>query len=344
MGIVKLPIAESPVIGYQRLAYELGILLGYEECLPWFYCNFIQLKWNKELKSPVNFYCLWLTQNPLLGTQVIRKNMLQIHHINIHDFIMDCIGSREYFYSTFDEFYVPRRPDFGKRHFFHDFLIYGFDSVRKEYLLLGFDERQMYRTTSIRYDEFEKAFFSEEIGPEYIHLINKNVNARFEFDLQLIYEMLGDYLNGRNTSERYRMYNNPMKNFVFGMDIYEQLGMYFTLLGEGRFENDVKPLHILYEHKKCMVLRIEYMMKNHYIEPAPFLYDEYGKIAEDVLALRNLQLKYGITNEKKYLEQIVDALPYVQNKEKRLLRILSDMICKKLKTPESKAQVAVYPL
>lgn len=330
MSIVKLPIAESPVIGYQRLAYELGILLGYEECLPWFYCNFIQLKWKKELKSPINFFCPWFTANPVLGTQVFKISKLRIHHIDIHSFIMECIDSKEYFYSTFDEFYVPHRVNFGKLHFVHDFMIYGYDSGQKEYLLLGFDERQTYKTTSIRYDEFEKAYFSDGNRLEYVHLINKNENARFEFDIHLVYEMLDDYINSRNTSERHRMYNNPMENFVFGMEIYEYLRIYFTLLGEERFENDIKLLHIFYEHKKCMALRIEYMLKNHYIDPHPSLYEDYGRIVTDVLALRNIQLKYNITNDRNYLEQIVNMLSHVENKEKTLLRILSDMIYKRI--------------
>ena len=49
LDIKKLPIKRPPIIGYQYFAYPLAVIFNYNDCLPWFYCNFIQLRCLKDL-------------------------------------------------------------------------------------------------------------------------------------------------------------------------------------------------------------------------------------------------------------------------------------------------------
>jgi hypothetical protein len=160
MSIIQLPIAESPIVGLQCLAYALCILLNYKECLPWFYSNYIQLVWHSDFTSQLTFYPNWFNTNPMLDVQVLKKDTIKVNNINIHNFIMNCINHKSYFYAAFDEFHVPHRPSYGNRHFYHDFMIYGYDSIQKEYMLLGYTDRRIFEKTKISFAQFEKAFFS----------------------------------------------------------------------------------------------------------------------------------------------------------------------------------------
>lgn len=330
MSRIQLPIGKSPVEGLQYLAYALNILLYYEECLPWFYSNYIQLVWNNDFTFSLTFFPNWFSTNPWLDVQVLKKDTIKANNINIHDLIMNCINSKMYFYASFDEFYVPHKHCYGKRHFQHDFMIYGYDSVQKEYLLLGYTDKQIFETTPISFAQLEEAFFLNAVGTENVHLISKKENFKYDFDLRLVYEMLGDYLNGRNSSERCRMYGDTLENRVFGLDIYKYLRQYFKLLVRANIYCDIRPLHILYEHKKCMVLRLEYMYNNNYIDDDSHLYDDCKCIENETLAMRDLQLKYTITNDKSCLNKIVNKLFEIEQKEKKLLENLLDKIHNKL--------------
>lgn len=330
MSVTKLPIAESPVKGLQYLAYTLGILLNYEECLPWFHSNYIQLTWSSDFTSPLTFFPNWFSTNPWLDVQVFKKDIIKSNHINIHNLIKNCIDCRIYFYASFDEFYVPHRSAYGKSHFHHDFLIYGYDSIQKEYILLGYTDKQIIETTKISFTQFEEAFFLNAVGTENVHLISKKEDFKYDFDLQLVYEMLDDYLNSRNSSERGRMYGNILTNRVFGLDIYKYLREYFELLIKSNIHWDIRALHILYEHKKCMVLRLEYLYNNNYIDDHSYLYDNYKYIENKTLEMRNLQLKYIITHDKSYLSKIVNTLFEIEQKEKKLLENLLDKVHNKL--------------
>ncbi len=109
MSIVKLPMAESPIVGFQHIAYALSIILNDKESLPWYYSNYIQLVSGNSFATPMTFYPNWFDANPLLYIQTFKKEIMKFGNIDIHSFIKDCIDNKTYFYSAFDEFYVPRR-------------------------------------------------------------------------------------------------------------------------------------------------------------------------------------------------------------------------------------------
>jgi hypothetical protein len=138
--------------------------------------------------------------------------------------------------------------------------------------------------------------------------------------------MLDDYINSINTSEKYRIYDNPLADRVFGMDIYKYLHKYFDLLMSDKINYDIRPLHILYEHKKCMVLRLKYMYNNNYINNIQYIYDKCKDVEMKSIVVRNLQLNYFITKEKKYIYKIKNKLFEIEQNEMSALNCLKDKI------------------
>lgn len=332
MSIVKLPLAESPMIGLQYIAYTLGIVLVDKESLPWYYSNYIQLVSGKTFATSMSFHPSWFNTVPILDFQAYKKEIMKFGNINIHRFIKDCIDNHTYFYSSFDEFYVPHRFSYGSNHFCHDFLIYGYDEANKEYILIGFDEKRLYRTTTITFSQFEKAFFSDISMHEYVHLLKINKSVKYNFNIKLVYELLEDYLYRKNTSERYAnsAYGTVITDRYWGLDVYKRQREYFNSLINGDGWYDIRPLHILYEHKKCMVSRLEYMGKNNHIRDCSYLIDGYKDLEDKSIVMRNLQIKYSATSDKRYLSSIVDMLAEIEQKEEELLEILIEKVRMKL--------------
>jgi|LSQX01.1.fsa_nt_gb hypothetical protein len=332
MSIVKLPMAESPIVGFQHIAYALSIILNDKESLPWYYSNYIQLVSGNSFATPMTFYPNWFDANPLLYIQTFKKEIMKFGNIDIHSFIKDCIDNKTYFYSAFDEFYVPRRRYYGNHHFCHNFLIYGYDLSEQEYILIGFDERRFYGTTSITFAQFEDAFFSETSIPENVHLLERKEGYKYDFNLKLVYETLEDYLYRKNTSERYSnsIYDNKIAGRHWGLDIYKRLREYFELLICGNVLNDIRLLHILYEHKKVMVSRLKYMEDNGYVKNCSYLHENYKNMENKSIVMRNVQLKYSATSDNQYLKTIIDMLSEMEQEEKELMEILLDKVATRL--------------
>lgn len=330
MSIVQLPLAQSPIIGFQYVAYGLGITLNDKESLPWFYSNYIQLVKGNNFRFSMNFYPTWFNFNPFLDVQAFKKEIMKYGNINIHSFIKDCIDNQIYFYSSFDEFYVPHRISYGNRHFCHDFMIHGYDTAQQEYILIGYNEKQLYETTRISFAQFEEAFFSETAIIEYAHLLSRKVGYKYDFNPQLVYEMLEDYFYCRNTSERYSKFSDVLTDKYWGLDIYKGLREYFNLLISNIARYDIRPLHICYEHKKCMVSRLQYMNDYGYISDYSYLHESYKNLETKSIVMRNLQLKYSATHDNQYIDSIINILTEMERKEKELLEILLDKVGRSL--------------
>lgn len=333
MSIVKLPLAESPIVGLQYIAYALGIILNGEESLPWYHSNYIQLASGNTFSTSMTFYPSWFDTNPFIDLQAFKKENMKYGNIDIHKFIKDCIDNKTYFYSAFDEFYVPDRLYYNNHHFCHDFLIYGYDTDRQEYILAGYNERRLYKTTTITFAQFEEAFFSKAAMIEYVHLLKRKEGYKYDFNLQLVYETLEDYLYRKNTSERYSnsVYGSIITGRGWGLDVYKRLREYFDSLirgAAGWFH--IRPIHLLYEHKKAMVSRLKYMEANNYINDCQYLHENYKIIENKSLVMRNIQLKYSATSDNNYLYNIIDMLSEMELKEKELLEILIDKVRTKL--------------
>ena len=109
-----LPIAVSPISCLQYLSYPLNILANDDDYLPWFYSNYIQLIWNKDLSPLLTFYyhgdvpdcrnILWIDY------QDFHKNIFALNNIDICSFIVNSINEGWYFYTSYDEFYIPDKP------------------------------------------------------------------------------------------------------------------------------------------------------------------------------------------------------------------------------------------
>lgn len=343
-GIKKLPIAKSPIIGLQYLAYPLCIILNYEECYPWFYSNYIQLQWNKDLVSKFTFY-LPCTEKipemvfiPWLDVQLMQKATSAANGVDIIRYIISSIDEGYYFYSHFDELFVPKRSSYKKKHFIHDFMITGYDTDKKLFYVLGYSSNAVFETTEIKFEQLEEALFShveeEDKAASWLHntiiLLRKTDSCTYGFDLGNVYCSLQDYLLKTDSGKIFSMFEKPKGEHVYGIDVYSYLRKYFNLLIDNKIGYDFRPIHTLYEHKKCMSMRLGYMASNCNIKDIDGIQSAYFNIENTALDARNLQIKYMMDSNPKNLLKIIEKLDEMESLEVQTLEVLLGNIQKAL--------------
>ncbi|MEK4007728.1 hypothetical protein [Paenibacillus sp. FSL H3-0333] len=317
-----LPVQKPPVFGYHFYSYPLAIILNYESSYPWFYSNYIQLAFNRDMNAPVPF-CFYMYDYaivPWLTTYRLSREVYALTDKPIVDFVKAALDKEYYVYLNLDEYFVPERFTYGKEHFSHDSLVYGYDSSTRSFHILGFNGKGMYVSSQITFQAFEASFrYLDQMGNEcnQIVLYQYKEDGKYDFNQKLVCESLEDYLYSRNTSERFSMVESPWER-AYGMEIYDVLLKYFNNLSEGEAAADVRHVHILWEHKHCMKLRTEYMFDREIIRK-PHLVEQAVFLEGQALILKNNFLKYCVNCKPELLASIIQLTEDIRELEKVFL-------------------------
>ncbi len=338
MSEKNLPITIPPIIGYTIHAYPLSVIFNYNETLPWFLSNYIQLVCDTRCKGIFFDFsvlsCIlegnkWIDSvypgNPWIKRNSIQFYLLRDYNIEINDFIINSINNNNYVVLHLDEYYIPDTRSYKIRTFYHENLVYGYDLKAKTYNVLGYNGKGIFGNMRIGFDTFEKGFNSNlSSWPNgQIKLISYNEEYSYELDLVLIRDQLTDFLNSQHTDNNYRTFRNPSQNCVYGLAVYDGLIEYFSLLSERKVYYDIRPLHILWEHKKCMLLRMEYLLKLYPSTKLEEIYKQYQLVEKKCMIMRQYQMKYSMSNKPELLDDIISTLKMVCEYERN---ILSDFI------------------
>ncbi|OPX43792.1 hypothetical protein CLHUN_22720 [Ruminiclostridium hungatei] len=316
--MIRLNIDLPPVIGYLHHAYLLSVAREHPDFKEWFNTNYIQMKYYPQ-RYWLNFHRLDLYGGafdycPLLDLQMVKNEFLRINGIDIVELAVKYIEQGYYIWLYIDEFYDRNRRAYNTRHFIHENLLHGFDPDTRCFYSSGFDQNQKYTFSETRYQDLSDSF---NHAPDNLHLkiLKPNSNAVFKLELENIKNTLSDYLNSCNTSKRSIMYNNPTSDCVYGLEIYKHLKTYFEALLNEKTYYDIRILHILWEHKRCMTARIAYLHETKHLTRHGPILNSSIEIENKVLMLRNLQMKYEKNRNREHIEKIIRSLEEISIQE-----------------------------
>ena len=190
---------------------------------------------------------------------------------------------------------------------------------------MGFNNQSVYAFYEIGFDNFLTAYNSIEENFE-IKMLRPNIKNSYEFDVFNTKDILDDYINSRDTSIRNRMFGTTSSDIVYGLDIYKHMRINLEDPKNSNLRYDIRPLHIMWEHKKCMTSRIKFLYEKNHINNYKFLYSEYEKIEERVLSLRNLQLKFIVTGKEDLIKKLTNSFDEIRKQEKKILIELMESI------------------
>jgi hypothetical protein len=329
-----------------------SMLLAREECKPWVFSNFIQIYSLKELhKNRVrtgtvdffyNIYGDWtyfhLKANPWIKLNSMPFDFFRLLKPDIIDFIKTCINRNMYLFFDIDMYYISAyQINYKKNHVPHEIFIYGYDDEKKIFYM-GDNTALKYNQDQITYDELllstsslldiyenkvegvlwhtyrEKSVFMIEVKKNVERngldpIFNQDV---FDINSKKIINDLKEYLLLEGYAEGYQ-YSNY---YVYGIDCYEELEKFVDYAIQTNDVVDQRAFYSFIEHKKLMLLRMQYMSTAYELDE---LIEKYGCLLKDFNIMMNVVLKANVTKQRVLWERVLVKLKKYKNEEIQLL-------------------------
>jgi|GEM_PF-6001663 len=279
---VRLPFElDVPLRTFLTDAYPLGILwnvTSFKEwvlhfnvnlafCVPQHGFDEIPLTHHLLFPIPRNNLIHWREMG-FLDFHVYDFEFLEAYQDNdLLEFLSTQLTEGRYLLIYSDEYYLSLRRL--STHFRHQALIVGLSTRTGSFLIAGYDQAGEYKFMSRPFDAVISALKSTSTKerPFLITISSKQTTPQAEVLPALIGQQLDDYLNARPSSTQYpwidmaepwRVYP-ANSELVFGMACYDEVAKYLALRGNRAKEIDPRCTRLLWEHKKLMSLRLEYL-------------------------------------------------------------------------------------
>ena len=300
-----LLVEEPPITSYPIIANILSIIWPHKKkVMPWLCDHMIQLIIRPDyIPTKADFYehadldnfiCI-LYGCPHL--EWMRNNCYTAEYEKFTDYIEFQINNGYFVEPNLDNYYFEFSLCYKSYHLIHPTLIYGYDNDRKIVYVSDFYNHGRYIRKEISYDEINRSMKND-----YIMNLYKYQEAEYLVNHKLMNMYLRDYLNAKDSSMRFEQsYQEYNHNVIFGIDVYD----YIIDKMCNKDELDIRPFHVLYDHKELMKLRL--MFLNDYPEYScklEGLLELNEEARRDALHLRNLVLKYNISHDRRLLESI----------------------------------------
>ncbi|MBU3198544.1 hypothetical protein LL037_18950 [Clostridium estertheticum] len=347
----KLTTNYPMISSYPFHANLLSIISNTDEYLSWFYNYYIQLEippighW---LGTRLDFYTPLLWKScPWIYYQRISRDLLAKKWKSICEFIIDSIDLGYYAYFNIDRFYISEYDSSHKEHRVHDIFVFGYNLKNKTFNIADNFRDNKYYYANASFDEIMESYLNVDDNWLFgVELIKFRKKGEYKFDISIVKDFLVDFLESKNTKERYRLpseqvaISEGMKNayinnsnlhaggWKFGRDIYNVLREYIGLIDNKNNDVDLRSFHVLKEHKVVMLGRLKYLYDNQYISNIERIYSNYEDVKEWTIILLNLMIKYSICGNENILERATKLLYDIEMVEYNVLSEVLNQIIK----------------
>lgn len=303
-----------PIVTYLYFPYQLSIILAHDKTKPWFFSNFIQLfsKLNSNSIWLLHFFPdIYMVQNNQYFIEVARvnENVVEIKRGEMAKRLCEWIGNGYYVCVILSESALPGSMMYGREPYPHPQFFFGYDLATKTLKLTNFDSHSKYSVIDVGFVDFENALFSDDTARAmetysawdhnlpskylfFLYKFNDKEHFRYDLDVTKIKESLEDYLQGRDTSYRYKLVNPWMLEYAdsqWGVGVYKNLE---THLRDGEKKGiDYPAFHGLWEHKKIMTSRLRYLEESGSLDGNEGLAAQYVAVERRANDIRMYVLK-----------------------------------------------------
>ncbi len=331
---------------YPFHANLLSVISNNDLYKEWFYNFYIQLVCPKNYQQRgmrIDYYTTLLWKScPFIYYQRLSRDLVNVKWNSIIEFIIDCISLGYYVYFTINTYFVSNYDSFLNEHMIHDIFIFGYDTEKEIFKVADNFKNGKYAYEEATFKEIYEGYTNISLTNrtewlDGIELINyrKKTNYfdeathEYTFDMSLFKDSLQDYLNSINTVTRYRIPSEQWRSggdWVYGLDIYDFIHNYFDDLLADKTFYDIRPFHVLWEHKKIMLNRLKYLKDSGYLSDLDSVYNKYSDIENDMLLIKSLWIKYSLIKEEDTIIKILKKLEEVKAKEQKILERLISML------------------
>lgn len=308
-------------LGHKKWVIGIAIDLFDNKYYDWFFSNFIQWKYNKNVREikfefDVGIRRAWnyCTVNQFLLFRNNSIGQLRYFGIDIIDYLIREIKEERYLELFLDSYDIVGSIQERKHHFIHQSLIYGYDNEKEEIYVLYTNQGKP-KLGIIPYDSLrnqikkcsdDEMLVSYEYSPE---------GDEVTISRKLIVEQLECYIDGKPIMHFDMILTSD--DYYYGLDVYD---LWKQEQEQEIFLNDERIPYLFYEHKKCMVERLDYMnmkgmISNDFVEQYMTEFRECEKEANMVL---NYLMKYSRRPSEALKDKIFEKVFYVEKIEKRV--------------------------
>lgn len=266
----------------------------------------------------------WL-DTPCFDKYIHPTRFIESH---IHELICAMLDSGYYVnFDGIDDYYMDGKSWYGKRHFCHDGLIYGYDLEKDTYHVYAYDSQWTYRGFEVPRESFERGRLSMTEHGIYGSLCGvKPYDAYVEFDINKVYESIVGYLNSS-----LEMYPFSGEGAVNGIVVHEYIAAYVDRLYHGLIQYnkmDWRIFRVLWEHKRFMLERIKKI--EGMLKLAPDLSKQYEEIVRKSNEMRMMYASHRKKRRDSVLPIIKSKLLEVNSCERRILEEAAEVLHNRL--------------
>ena len=324
---MKLPLSTNVSMGsYLLTALPEMVLRLNPKLTPWLYENFINIysdPYGHLLYTGISFQSSLASSSPFIHCD-LPESVRHPDHFNVIEFCKRQINDEyNYIYIFLDESQLPGMDNYGKRHYTHDSLIYGYEESEDCFLAVA---QVGHHRVEVKYasQDFKKAyvntFVHSEIGTRLLcfKLSNSLPNV-YTFSLDKFLHDLGNYINGNQEITDNYFCGISSERVIFG----EKANHYFL----DCIDRDsalpfvhYRSVHFITEHRKGLLERFKYIAQNYdFSENLSPLLEQYTSIVNEYDGIRMLALKCHITYKSSDMQRLIYRLKTTLEREHSIL-------------------------
>lgn len=310
---VVLPLEiQPPVQSYQHHAFWLSMILGNDpDMRPFLTMHYTNLMWDAQEKmlNPYIYSDWRFETEQLLPTKFLvnvpPKMVRGYRSFDLVALLCDMLDHGFYQMGTFDEFYVPAKGGYQKRHFVHNNLIYGYNDDARQFLSIGYTKNRIYEPFTVSYTDYVESVYRLEqrfIGALFCFY---QPNAACRFDPDRYRRILYDYVTSANKGTAENGY---------GLGCLEKAAADLSETDD-RAVLDLRPLRVILEHARMMHEGLTQLQKSGVpADPAP-----YAHAVACAEAALNLGIKFHMVRDPGLLKKAAEEIREMICVEQELL-------------------------
>lgn len=335
-----LEVNEPLLSTYPEYGSVFSIIPDNELSDNWMYSNFIQyfVKKNKlfvsgeELlvyKDHVNFIS---TVPTLQNYKVCEEILNELNDASLLDELIKFIEMGFYIILLLDRFYISKSNNYRKRPLVHLTLIYGYDEKEGVFYVADNNKYGKYDFMKYKFEEVVDAFramqYNDFRDTKTINLVRPFEHIHYGFDIKYLIRELEFYLESYDLRDTHLKNWNPYNPLNYGHNKenieYYNLGVYDYLkkiLKHCVDYIELQPFHLLYEHKRFMVLRLEFLYKRRYVklnyENLKIECENLKNSAQDLL---NCAIKFNVSKRETLLSTMCLNIDLIKQNEIKTIK------------------------
>ena len=311
--------------------YKIGVAVNLydNQYYSWLYSNHIVWKYNKndrdyvmEFDSAIQRNWLYYTVNNFVVFRTEEIRILRKLKVDILGYIRCQLEENRYVEMLLDSYDINNTSYYAIKRFMHQCLIFGYDDEKQVINVMCTDGGKLVRgwlsydcfTEQSKHFEDNMSIISQEYDPE------KNV---YEISLKLILDQLDRYIHSKPAINSDLLV--AKEEYCYGYSVYDFLRQEPNAT---RLMKDIRISHLVYEHKKCMLERVEYLVAKELLEyeEVKEILSELEKEAKKALCLRELVLYYQNGKKGMGTQRVFRLLDNIANSEKEIYLRLIELI------------------